>query len=358
MELLSFSYDTTHTSEDDEWHLEPIHLSHLNLIVGKNATGKSRALVVISAFAKMIKVGNEIYIGEFNFHFQDGTDIISYKKTNRQGSIFTEDLFINGRCYAKRSGNSAELFSIKENKWQTISPPDNRLLIHVRRDVEEYPYFEKIITWAENVQTFNFGHVHVSSFIEGQEAIPASIENIPQLIEKMSPGQKANLLKTFNSIGYEVSEMNTQKNENGPILYIKEEKINKKVVQRLISQGMFRALALLIFIHHLLDENKASLIIIDDLCEGLDYERATKLGKLLYGDLLPKNVQLVATSNDSFLMDVVDIKYWNVIQRKGTRIKSLNYTENKPVFEHFKFSGLSNFDFFSSDFIESRSSQK
>ena len=92
--------------------------------------------------------------------------------------------------------------------------------------------------------------------------------------------------------------------------------------------------------------------MIDDLCEGLDYERATKLGKLIFNKCKDTNIQLIATSNDSFLMDVVDIKFWNVLQREGKVVTAINIQTHEALFKKFKFTGLSNFDFFASDYIK------
>ena len=65
------------------------------------------------------------------------------------------------------------------------------------------------------------------------------------------------------------------------------------------------------------------------------------------------NIQLIATSNDSFLMDVIDIDCWNVLHRKGKVVSSINIVNNPKLFEDFRYTGLSRFDFFSSDYIDS-----
>ena len=91
--------------------------------------------------------------------------------------------------------------------------------------------------------------------------------------------------------------------------------------------------------------------MIDDFCEGIDYDRAIKLGKYLYQYCLANGIQLVAASNDNFLMDVVDVKYWNILQRNGDAVTAINIHNNPALFEKFDFTGLSNFDLFSSDFI-------
>jgi hypothetical protein len=83
----------------------------------------------------------------------------------------------------------------------------------------------------------------------------------------------------------------------------------------------------------------------------LDYDRATCLGKFVF-DICEKNdIQLIATSNDSFLMEVIDIKYWNVLQRKKNKVTGISQAQYPALFKAFRFTGLSNFDFFSSDFI-------
>jgi hypothetical protein len=96
--------------------------------------------------------------------------------------------------------------------------------------------------------------------------------------------------------------------------------------------------------------------VIDDLCEGLDYARATKLGKLVYSLCQDSEIQLVATSNDNSLMEVVDIEDWNILQREGKVVSTINAQSHPALFEKFPFTGLSNFDFFSSDFIDQHQS--
>ena len=92
----------------------------------------------------------------------------------------------------------------------------------------------------------------------------------------------------------------------------------------------------MIYLEYLIYRKKPATIVIDDLCEGLDYERATKLGKLVFNKCMNTNIQLIATSNDSFLMDVVDIKYWNVLQREGKTVTAINIQTHEALFKKFK----------------------
>ena len=65
-----------------------------------------------------------------------------------------------------------------------------------------------------------------------------------------------------------------------------------------------------------------------------------------------EKVQLIASSNDSFLMDVVDISKWQIVRRKNSKLTVLNQTNTPELFKRFRMTGLSNFDLFSSDFID------
>ena len=94
-----------------------------------------------------------------------------------------------------------------------------------------------------------------------------------------------------------------------------------------------------------------NLLLVDDLCEGLDYDRSTHLGRMIYDFSLEHGIQLIASSNDSFLMDVVDLKYWNLLQRNGNEVYGINHITHPDLFDDFEFTGLSNFDLFSSDYI-------
>ena len=134
-------------------------------------------------------------------------------------------------------------------------------------------------------------------------------------------------------------------------MLIKEEGLRKNIPHFQLSQGMFRALALIVYMQYLISRKKPATIIIDDLCEGLDYERATKLGKLLFETALEGDIQLITTSNDNFLMEVIDLKYLNVLFREGKKVRGINAQSNPELFEEFKFTGLSNFDFFASNYI-------
>ena len=64
-------------------------------------------------------------------------------------------------------------------------------------------------------------------------------------------------------------------------------------------------------------------------------------------------IQLIMSTNDSFIMNAVDIENWAVIMREGNKISLYNYENSREIFEEFKFTGLNNFDFYASEFFRS-----
>ena len=114
---------------------------------------------------------------------------------------------------------------------------------------------------------------------------------------------------------------------------------------------MCRAISLLIQMEYLSAQGKPSLWLIDDLGEGLDYDRTVKLGKLLFDfcheTRYPAAGQFKRYFSDGYCGPAV-LEY---LERKGEKVMPVNTTNSPDLFEDFKFTGLSNFDFFSSDYI-------
>jgi hypothetical protein len=135
------------------------------------------------------------------------------------------------------------------------------------------------------------------------------------------------------------------------MLHIYEKGIGTPLTPFELSNGMFRVFCVLLYMLYCSALADARCLIIDDMGEGLDYMRSTRLGKIMFSYCEENHIQLLATSNDSFLMDAVDLQYWNILQRKGGRVYSLNNKNSKELFERFVRTGLSNFDILSSNFL-------
>ena len=133
-------------------------------------------------------------------------------------------------------------------------------------------------------------------------------------------------------------------------MYVQEKSLRSETEQIEMSQGMFRALSLIIQLNYSRLAETASTIVIDDIGEGLDFERSCALIKLLMRKS-GENVQLIMATNDRFVMNSVPLETWSVLQRDGQNCVVRNYRNSKDNFDLFKISGMNNFDFFATDFI-------
>lgn len=348
--------------KEENWSLENIQFEDVCLIVGKNSTGKSKTLEAIDGLGKTLLQKQTLYTNqgwEISFIDNENDDIIynfrEYYDQDSDKVVILENIRIgNNNVLTRKSSESASIFNFLDNKEETIYPPSNKLVIHTNRDLKKYPFLEKIIDWAEQSYGFKFGNISPDKPFDEQRyelLLPAG--EIPELFSQLDETSREKVKKSINSIGFLIERIDLVDfvSDKQKFLRIKEQKITDDIYLHWLSQGLFRCLSLLIFLEYLIAKKKPATVIIDDLCEGLDYDRATKLGKLVFEKCLQNNIQLIATSNDAFIMEAVDLKYWNVLQRDGSVVTSLNAQNHPDLFNSFKFTGLSNFDFFASDYI-------
>lgn len=349
---------------DPNWELNNLQLGLINLLVGKNSAGKTRTMQTIDLLVKMITQKRNLnWGGQWDIKYENfkGEEIQYQFSTSFQNQGVTfEKIFLNGDLVLSRNrrhyGEQAKIKNfLNKGTFEFVYPPDNKLVIHSNRDVKKYPFLEDIANWADQSYGFKFGNISPYSLLNQQEYdLLTAVEDIPTLFKSINSDDKSQIVSDFNSIGYDIDKITIQDRGEIAIIFVKENGIDRAIPHFKLSQGMFRALAVIVYVQYLISRKRPATIIIDDLCEGLDYERATKLGELIFNKCLKNEIQLIATSNDSFLMEVVDLSYWNVLIREGKQVTGINPKSNPDVFENFKFTGLSNFDFFSSSFLQSQ----
>lgn len=351
MILKGLSYKTK------DWELQHIEFERVNLVVGKNSTGKTRTLGVLHLLYEIISQKREIFEpAEWRVSFLNGTTLIEYEFeigiNNNIAYVIKEELYEDGKILFERATETVKIKNLLSNNSDLGNPPSNKLVIHAFRDLKKYPYIEEIVKWAEQSFGFRFGNLHAKYWLSNKDyGILSGTDQIPMLLDSLSDSSRKKIISELNAIGFLVEKLGVLVSSGIYIIILNEQYLDKSLLQDNISQGMFRSLAALIFAEYLISKRSTSIIAIDDFCEGLDYERATKLGKLLFDKCLSNNIQLIATSNDMFLMDVVGLEYWNVLQRHGHTVTAISAKNHPQLFEDFKFTGLSNFDFFASDYI-------
>jgi hypothetical protein len=392
MKLHSIAY-TEYDGEAYSWQLDEFVLSNINLIVGKNATGKSRLLKIINGLARLIEGKTqvtEIASGKFKAIFKDiaGSEDrrspdVHYTISLLNGKVVEEKLESGGKLMLRRMpGGRSELHFSKNNTAIDVQIPETHLAASVRRDATQHPFFEPLHAWAGTVKYFEFAKVENQTYSVFHGKIPhgigqtATLENDLHLITKLGKEKyprtfEAAVIADMRQIGYDITDFGLTHEEGAsfsavlPIikgaspqtLFVKERDVEKKLVQREMSNGMIRALATLIYLGFTRLNKKRDCLLIDDIGEGLDFDRAKRLISVIVTEAERGFIQLVLTTNDRFIMNGVPLEYWSVMQRDKGKVSVFNEHNSAEAFAEFEQYGFNNFDFFSKKFY-SKGSKK
>jgi AAA15 family ATPase/GTPase len=384
MKLDIFEY-IYNQGQPNEWKVEECKFNQINLIVGKNASGKSRIVKSIYLLSKLLTESSTLksnYIkDEWHLYFdidQPETKT-EYILKLEKGLVIQEKLIIGNQTLLEREQSGEGNIWAEELKQEMrFQTPQMELAIVKRRDAIQHPFLENIYEWSHSLRFYEFGTQLGKDTIA---RIPPIIELLKNktdfkdydyvvgifVIGKREIGDifiEKNI-NDMKKIGYNISEIGIKvpsrlidsdisspddQNNLPQFLYVKECDLKSITEQSEMSQGMFRALSLFIQINYSLLASKPSCIVIDDIGEGLDYQRSSSIIKLLIEKAETGLVQLIITTNDEFIMNGVPLEYWSVIERKSGSAKLHNIFNAKEKIKQFEFIGLNNFDFFTSEF--------
>ncbi|MBC3339332.1 ATP-binding protein [Pseudomonas proteolytica] len=373
MKLVSLKY-SENFGQNQEWILNKLTLGNKNLIVGRNSAGKTRTLSVIGSLARALYSPQFTMNRSCHYYCEWlNVDDVSYiyEYTINDGLVVFERLTIGGQeKIERREIGVGSIFyeDLNGGQFLAFKVPEGELAIK-RRDALQHPFLEPLHQWASEVRHYYFG----SPF--GKEHMAVFGPNMPSVDEK-DPSQTVGLLRNairsfgkkflnlvlsdMQSLGYnlEILELGFPVSID-PMLVppglncirVKERGVKGYVDQVTMSQGMYRVLALLININYLMFKKTSTCVIIDDIGEGLDFERSCELISLLRKKADVSNIQIIMSTNDKFVMNEVPLSEWTVLSRDGGEVHVSNYSNSKQKFDDFKFTGLSNFSFFEMDYL-------
>lgn len=327
-------------------------LSLTNLLVGKNASGKTRAINALQNVAGFLR-STSVAFGSPNLRttleFADPKAEgwrMEYSFEIAERKVIYEHLAVNGKTLVNRKSDKAVVYN------EIINPPFEKLVVQVRRDLNAYPEIEKLMLWAEGVTVITCSDINPYTIFNNRSNF---INPLPfsELVGMLGTQDKKRVIENAKRLGYDIIDMaSVQANGDVRLVAVKERHITKPILDFQLSSGMIRVLYLLCFLELVKHRRNQSLLLIDDLGEGLDYQRATLLGKKVFEVCESEGMQMIASSNESFLMDVVEISKWQILRRKNSKLTVLNQANSPELFSYFRMTGLSNFDLFSSDFID------
>ncbi len=387
MKLVSLDY-CQHVGTLAEWSLKGFTLSDLNLIVGKNATGKTKTLNVILGLARLlsgelragvrspINSRRAIGHGTFDARFEHEDGDLRYTLQIVDGKVLGEGLTQGSEeLLARGEGGVGTIRTVKNGGAMEFHPPDNELAAFARRDEIQHPFFEPLYSWARSLQHYAFGgplgRKSLAVFHEregnGEQAEEERLDPDKVIVtfrkgtKRFPTSFETRVLEDMAKIGYEIEDIGLRLPHNMEVsgspqaevvcLSVKELDLRGRTDQTHMSQGMFRALSVIININYSALALEPSCVLIDDIGEGLDYERSCSLIELLMEKARKAEFQLLMATNDRFVMNAVPLEHWTILQRSGGGIAVSNYQNSQSKFDDFKFTGLNNFDLLATDYL-------
>ena len=162
MLLQSISYSQFEDEPKKTWKFENLELGQINLLVAKNASGKTRILAIIYAPASMLSAALKPTFASGNYHavFDDNGKSVHYSLIYRNSVVTYERLTIAGRTLLDRGqGGIGRIRAEKIDNGKDIDfqTPANELAAVARRDTIQHPYLEPLSEWANSLRFYPFG---------------------------------------------------------------------------------------------------------------------------------------------------------------------------------------------------------
>lgn len=357
-----------------EWLLDELSLGSVNLLVGKNASGKTRTLNLLRNIGLALAGKRPVSMtgGTFDLLFDHEGKEHKYHVASDGGKVANESLRIAGECCFERAqGGEGTIRAEQLKKDIKFQTPEDQLAVVARQDSIQHPFLRPLAEWGKSMLHFAFAsglrpEVLAVFVKDGPKADLTQTENVVPVFReghrRFGDAFVTGIKKDMAEIGYCFEDIGLKPPETVSVvgqlpgellcLYVKECDLPCHVEQTQMSQGMFRALSVIIQMNFAQRGEGPTCVIVDDIGEGLDFDRSTSLIKLLVAKAEQSGVQLVMSTNDRFVMNAVPLEAWSLLHRQGPRCHVYNYENQKAAFEQFKFTGLNNFDFLASDFLK------
>jgi predicted ATPase len=350
-----------------------VDLGQTTLIVGRNATGKSKVLASIRSLANMIANRQRFPDAHFKVSFDDPVAAVEYELHIDNGVVRTESLTVAAETVLTRSEDGqgtikAIAAGVNDLAFQI---PTHELAVVAKRDSKQHPFLEPLHVWAQALRFYRFNDFQKMAFglfLQGAGGPPdpsdyhQSIGLFAAGMKKLGQPFKFAIIEDMKRIGYAIDDVTLAELEEVKIdppiggkpmgLSVKETDLRCQTSQIAMSDGMFRALALIVHAAYAELESVPGCMVVDDIGEGLDYERSTALIKLLMERANRSAIQLVMSTNDRFAMNAVPLDVWCGLRRTPDGVETVTKKSHPEVFEQFRLTGLNNFDFFRMDYFE------
>jgi hypothetical protein len=308
--------------------------------------------------------------GRFALVFNSDESRLKYR-LNFDSHIVVREILTDGnvKLIDRKPSGDGMIWAEEIVRHMKFRVPQEDVVVASRRDFIQHPFIERLHDWAKSLRYYQFGS-DMGHRVLYAHKLGDSIDDNPQITSDQDQVVKAYceafiqfgprfdkfILRDLAKVGYDCDDVGSEHFSEISVpgalpvtLFVKERGLSRKVRQAEMSQGMFRAVAIVIQLNIAILSKTVSSIIIDDIGEGLDFDRSRQLIRLLIRKCRAHNIQLFMSTNDRFVMNEVDLKYWQIVHRSGSHVKLINYKNSPAVFDEFSYYGLNNFDFFATE---------
>lgn len=355
-----------------EWRLPRLELGALNLVAGPNAVGKSRTLSIINSLAKLLMGNAEISDSHWQTLFINDNSEMSYELKIENSEVTKETLHIDKKLHLKRELDGTGKIESKQHGLMRFKVSPSTPAAIAKRDEFQHRFLEPLHEWANSLRYYPFssrmGRDKV--LVKTEDASAANPRDFSDVVRIFRTGtdqygekMTSMVRDDMKQIGYSLSKVGVEPLTDmraSPIpatilgVVAKERDLKGPTPQQSMSDGMFRALSLIIHVAFAELSGKASCVVVDDIGEGLDFERSRKLIELLVERAHKNKFQLIMATNDRFVMNAVPLESWTCLRRTGGKVEILNHINAKNLFDEFRLTGLSNFDFLTTGYFSER----
>jgi hypothetical protein len=243
----------------------------------------------------------------------------------------------------------------------------------LKRDAIQHPFLTDLHSWASSVRHYQFADMGVRALnfgpSDGKE--PASDPNITEraalnhnnlymmyrtALKRFGESFDSLVIKSLRAFRYNVtnigigyldpSELVAQVPVPVSYIFVQESNLKGPTRQLEMSAGMLRALNIAVQLNFWVRSQEPVCMLVDDIGEGLDFDRSTRVIRHLVSQVRHSGIQLIMTTNDRFIVNSAPLDDIAILQREGNKVRLINRESAPDEFERFSKLGLNNFDLF------------
>jgi predicted ATPase len=334
----------------------PIYLNKgLNVIFGFNGAGKSRTLKRILALGQLHKRPEVFLLGKYECIIGD-KDLGFFDYSFEIGDTGDDDFEEIVKSDKLTKGNET-IFNREANiiknettaELEKYSPEEKVLTINYARDKEKHKTIQALKTFLTSFRAFDdsLSTTHRARLRDEEDDVVDG-SNTEALIIDLQKNHKdeykrfsENLTDILPSIK-RLSVRNYGAGRDRPInrLAIEEEGVDSQYLFNSASAGYKKVFVILALLFH---PRETSLIVLDEVEDGLDYDVLKKTVDLL--QRFGNRKQIVVTTHSPNLANTVDLENWHVAKREKNSIKFFRIKKDEKLIE-LKRLGTPNYDLF------------